>query len=146
MSGEHNVADFLLEGKDPGRLALRLLNRDHTYGELQRATTQVAQYLSAIGGHTGDRALLIADNSMFWVAAYLGTMRAGLVSVPLPPGIPSSELDYIRRTTAATTAFLQTGVAVRNANCFASMHVLTNTPAAGLPAVATQHSFPNSAT
>ena len=141
MAGECNVADFLLEGKDPGRLVLRLLDRDHTYGELQRATTQVARYLSTVGGHTGDRALLIADNSMFWVAAYLGTMRAGLVSVPLPPGIPSSELDYISRTTAARIAFVQTEVAVRNANCFASMHVLTNTPAAGLPAGAGQRSF-----
>jgi len=142
MAGERNVADFLLEGKDPGRLALRLLDRDHTYGEIQRAATQVAQYLPAAGGHTGDRALLIADNSLFWVAAYLGTMRAGLVAVPLPAGIPGSELDYIRRTTAAKIAFVQTGVAVRNANCFPGMHVLTNTPAVRLPAVASQRSFP----
>jgi len=141
MTGERNVVDFLLEGKDPGRLALRLLNRDHTYGELQRATTQVAQYLSAAGGGTGDRALLIADTSMFWVAAYLGTMRAGLVSVPLPAGIPSSELDYIRQTTAAKIAFVQTGVAVRNATCFSDMHVLTDTAGAPLPAVAAQRSF-----
>jgi len=141
MADERNVANFLIGGKDPGRLALRLLKRDHTYGELHSATEQVAQYLSAVGAHAGDRALVIADNSLFWVAAYLGIMRAGLVSVPLPAGVSSGEFDYIRQTTAAKIVFAQTAVTVRNANCFSSMHVVTDTPAPGLTAIASQRTF-----
>ena len=71
MASCANVADFLLEGQAPGATALRMLHGDHTYGELNRAVTQVATSLVQTEPR-GSRVLLIGENSLFWVAAYLG--------------------------------------------------------------------------
>ena len=102
-----NVARFLLDGKDPSRIALRMIDRDHTYGELQSVSWEVAKYLRAVGGQKGEPVLLLSDNSFFWVAAYLGILRASLVCVPLPMTISGTDLDYILHTTGARFAFVQ---------------------------------------
>jgi len=101
-----NVTDFLLWGKEPDRIALRLLDRDYTYGDLQFAAEEIARRLSQRVGRKGERVVLVSDNSMFWVAAYLGILRAGLVCVPLPPTISPQDLDYILQVTEAHHAFL----------------------------------------
>ena len=59
------------------------------------------------GARRGDRVLLIGDNSFFWVAAYLGILRAGLVCVPLPGNISAADLAYIIETTDARVGFIQ---------------------------------------
>jgi long-chain acyl-CoA synthetase len=107
-----NVTTFLLDGKDPSRVALRMIERDHTYGELQSASWEVAKYLRAAGGQKGEPVLLVSDNSFFWVAAYLGILRASLVCVPLPMTISGEDLHYILHTTEAHVAFVQARFAV----------------------------------
>ena len=79
-----NVADYLLAGKDAEQTALLIQEQSHSYGQLLSASNAVARFLIEHGGQKGDRVLLLAENSFFWIAAYLGTMRAGLVAVPLP--------------------------------------------------------------
>ena len=74
-----NVADFLLEGKPEQRIALRLLGEERTYGELHGAAAAFASYFNELGCHKGDRVILAAENSFFWVGAYLGILHAGLV-------------------------------------------------------------------
>ena len=116
MTGDSDVTRFLLDGKDAARLALRMMDREHTYGELRSVSLAVAQYLMRAGGKKGDRVLLVSDNSLFWVAAYLGTLRAGLVSVPLPPNIAAPDFDYILQTTEPQFAFVQSrlGASIRD--------------------------------
>src|SRR5579872_282788 len=121
-----NVAEFLLGGKDPARIALRMLDRDYTYGELQSAASKVAAYLVRAGGNKGDRVLLVSENSFFWVAAYLGTLQAGMVSVPLPTTIAGPDFDFILKTTEARFAFLQTRFATANKNHLEDLHVVTD--------------------
>ena len=110
-----NVADFLLEGKPDGREALLTLQGSHTYGEVRSASAAVAAYLARAGGVKGDRALLASENEFFWVTAYLGILRAGLVCVPLPPTVSIAELSHILQTTEAHFAFVQGGFAVKHA-------------------------------
>jgi long-chain acyl-CoA synthetase len=141
MGCDANVADFLLEGKGPDRQALRQADGDHTYGELQQATLRVSRYLQEAEGQPGDRVLLIGESGLFWVAAYLGAMKAGLVSVPLPAGISAVELDFIREATAAKMVFVQAPALVRNAQCFMGMDVVTDSTAPHLPALSSQHTF-----
>ncbi len=107
-----DVTTFLLDGKDPSRVALRMIERDHTYGELQSASWEVAKYLRAAGGQKGEPVLLVSDSTFFWVAAYLGILRANLVCAPLPMTISGEDLDYILRTTQARVAFVQDRFAV----------------------------------
>ena len=142
MSGDANVTDFLLGGKGPNHTALQFLSGTHTYGELQRAIGQVVRYLLESNSRPGDRVLLVADNSLFWVASYLGTMKAGRVAVPLPGGIPVRELKSIRETTNATLALVQSAVLARHAESFAGIDVVTDRPATPLPALGSQRAFP----
>jgi len=88
-----NVADFVLAGKPPDRVALRHGHAQHTYGDIQSAVEAIAGYLLESGGQKGDRVILLSDNSLFWVASYLGVLRAGLVCVPLPAGVSPGDLD-----------------------------------------------------
>lgn len=131
-----NVADFLLEGHAPDTLALLTRGREHTYGELNAAASTIAAHLVRKGSSRGDRVLLISENSFFWAAAYLGTLKAGLVSVPLPVATPPHELEFIFQSTEARIALVQDGVAARQGNCFRGRHLLTDSPAPPQPGVA----------
>jgi long-chain acyl-CoA synthetase len=120
-----NVAEYLLAGKDNGQVALRLLHGDHTYGELRCAVDSVARHLLGQQVEKGDRAILIAENSLLWVAAYLGTLRAGLVTVPLPISLGSEELAAILTITGARVAFVQPGFLRKHPGLFDGIHVVT---------------------
>src|SRR5688572_32804401 len=57
-----------------------------TYGELERRAAGVAADLVSAGVGRGDRVVLAAPNSIEFIAAYFGILRAGAVAVPLQPG------------------------------------------------------------
>jgi long-chain acyl-CoA synthetase len=84
VSQTEGVAEYLLQSKNPSDVALLTLAGHNTYGELQNAVVRLAEYLHLAGARRGERVLLLADNSFFWVSAYLGILRSGLVCVPLP--------------------------------------------------------------
>ena len=107
LSSGANVADFLLEGKNPARVALLGKDGSYTYGQLRSASDAVAYFLLEQGGKKGDRVLLLAENSFFWIASYLGVMRAGLVAVPLPSGIEPEALLHIAELTGPRFGFVQ---------------------------------------
>jgi long-chain acyl-CoA synthetase len=121
-----NTVDFLLEGKPPTRAALHFVDRDYSYGELERAATDVSTYLVDAGGKKGDLVILISDNSFFWVGTYLGILRAGLVCVPLPTTLTPQDLSYILEITEPRIAFLSAGFAARNAVHFLDIQVVTD--------------------
>jgi long-chain acyl-CoA synthetase len=54
-----------------------------SYGELLRAATRFARDLETRGIQKGDRVLLWGENSGEWVAAFLGCLFRGAVSVPM---------------------------------------------------------------
>jgi long-chain acyl-CoA synthetase len=90
-----NVCDYLLGGKPPDATALLTLQGGYSYGELRAAVTKLATSLSASDLSKGERIVLLAEDGLFWIAAYLGILRAGLVCVPLPPKILKEDLEYI---------------------------------------------------
>ena len=120
-----SVTEYLLDGKDPDREALVTLQGSHSYGELRSVSADVAEYLTSGGALNGDRALLISENSFFWVAAYLGILRAGLVCVPLPPTISQEEIDGILEVTEPKFAFLQHTVAGKHSARFGKTQIIT---------------------
>lgn len=126
-SRNQSVAEYLLSGKDDTRTALLTLREEYSYGDLRAASEDVAKYLLANDGRRGDRVALVADNSFFWIAGYLGILRAGLVCVPLPPNIGEEDLKYIVETTEPRFAFLQAGLAAKHARQFAEQKVITDT-------------------
>ena len=77
-----NFVDRLLPADvDPARPAILTLEAEHSYGELIAAVAAVSRFCAARGAQPGDPVGIHADNSLFWVAAYLGAMRAGCVAV-----------------------------------------------------------------
>lgn len=124
-TGPENVAEFLLEGKEESRQALLTLQGSHTYGELNSASAHVSRHLMEAGAARGERVLLVSENGFFWVVAYLGILRAGLVCVPLPPAISSQDLAYILDTTEARFACLLNSFAARHADWVHNVHRIT---------------------
>lgn len=53
-----------------------------TWSQLSRRTINVARELH-LHGSVGDRAVILAPQSLDYIAAFLGSMQAGLVAVPL---------------------------------------------------------------
>ena len=54
-----------------------------TWSQLSRRTLNVARELS-LHASVGDRAVILAPQSLDYIAAFLGSMQAGLIAVPLP--------------------------------------------------------------
>ena len=90
-----NVAELILaRGQDS---AVAVLHRDAalTYAELRDAAARLAGGLRARGHRKGDRIAILAENSLFFVKAYFGIIRAGLVAVPLPADLTAEAFARI---------------------------------------------------
>ena len=108
------AADWLLAGKVASRPALESAQGSRTFGEVDSASRKLAAFLLELGAKKGDRVLLIADNSSFWVESYLGILRAGLVCVPLPTSCSGDDLTFIAQSTAAEIACVDRKAFLRN--------------------------------
>jgi fatty acid CoA ligase FadD21 len=64
-----------------------------TWSQLSRRTTNVARELR-LHGSVGDRAVILARQGLDYVLAFLGSMQAGLIAVPLP--LPHRGSSYER--------------------------------------------------
>ncbi|CPW39777.1 fatty-acid--CoA ligase fadD21 [Mycobacteroides abscessus subsp. bolletii] len=65
-----------------------------TWSQLSRRTFNVAREL-AQHASPGDRALILAPQSLEYILAFLGSMQAGLIAVPLPLPHRGSSLDRV---------------------------------------------------
>jgi long-chain acyl-CoA synthetase len=138
-----NVAQYLLSGKSPERTALTLSQSSHSYQALIEQAGLVASHILRLNGQKGDRVLLIADNSLFWAACYLGTMQAGLVIVPVPPVVESHNLDYLLEVTGANVICAQASVINAHSAALAYRHLLTDRELPLVAQAASQRSLPS---
>jgi len=76
--------------------------REVRYAELDTQADALARGLLATGHVRGERIALLALNSVDYIAALLGIMRAGLVAVPLNLKLPAAQLDFIIEDSGAT--------------------------------------------
>ena len=120
------VTDFLLETCAPEAIALYTDAGQFTYADIARSLAQVAAYLCSLGQPRGSRAIVIGENSPFWVAAYLGTLRAGWVSVPVPTAVTPSELSRIIELTGAKVALVDARLLAKHADAFRSIRLVTD--------------------
>lgn len=101
-----NIFDyFFLYSKD--------LKKDFVLGPIERISfdqlyervIKLAQYLSGEVGEN-ENIILMSQNSVFFLIAYLGIMKSGNVCVPLNPLIEQENLDYIIKTTGCRYFFI----------------------------------------
>jgi fatty acid CoA ligase FadD21 len=73
-----------------------------TWSQLSRRTLNVAREIS-LHGSVGDRAVILAPQGLEYVAAFLGSMQAGLIAVPLPLPHRGSSHERVSAILAATS-------------------------------------------
>src|SRR6478672_9343766 len=72
-----------------------------TWAQLSRRTLNVARELS-LRASVGDRAVILAPQSLDYILAFLGSMQAGLIAVPLPLPHRGSSHDRVGAVFADT--------------------------------------------
>lgn len=95
-----NVVDYLLPNNPPDNPAIITEKGEHSYQEVIRATDGIAASLQALGIKKDDRVGILANNNLFWVACYLGTMKLGAIAVPFAP---SRDANVFKGQIALTT-------------------------------------------
>lgn len=85
----------------PNRIAATARGTDYTYAELDELVERVAAGLRFQGLVPADRLLTVLGNTMEHLSLLLGCFRAGLVAVPMVPGLISAQLRYALRTSGA---------------------------------------------
>ena len=86
-----------------------------TWSQLYRRTLNVAQELRSCGS-TGDRAVILAPQGLDYVAAFLGSLQAGMIAVPLsePLGGAADERVSAVLRDASPSAILTTSSVAGN--------------------------------
>ena len=114
-----NLGDLIRRDHDLSKLAVVDLGgeqkpREFTFADLDQAANGVARALVAKGLQPGERVAILSANRFETVAAYYGTMRAGLVSVPVNFKFPRQLIHYILEDCGAKLVFCD---AARKSNC-----------------------------
>ncbi|HWC20390.1 MAG TPA: AMP-binding protein, partial [Terriglobales bacterium] len=78
----------------------------YTYAELHRIAEHLGAWLQSNGIPAGARCAILAANSPRWVAAYLATMAAGCVAVPLDTAFKAEQVTKLLKDCAASVLFV----------------------------------------
>jgi acyl-CoA synthetase (AMP-forming)/AMP-acid ligase II len=92
-----NFADYVLELGEADRPALVTETRPFMYRDLHEASARLAAELLATGVQPGARVGILGSNSLFWVAAYLASLKLGAVAVPLPATRTPEDIALMRQ-------------------------------------------------
>lgn len=99
--------------KTPENIAVIYEESCLTYKELDKKSSQLANYLIKQGIGTQDIVALYADCSLETAIGVLGILKAGGAYVPLESGYPSERVEYILNDTGARIILTQNSL-VRN--------------------------------
>ncbi len=95
MPTTQDVSSLVAEAAEDRPQALAVVEaagRSVTWGRLEDEVARLATGLGAAGLVAGQRVLLVMGNSIEFVTAYLGVLRAQVVAVPVNPRATSGEL------------------------------------------------------
>jgi long-chain acyl-CoA synthetase len=93
----------------PSLIDLAAPLRRWSCGELDTAAEDFAAALLAYGIRPGERVAILAENCAEYLVSYMGTMRAGAVSVPVNHRLPADTVRYILDDCAARLAIVDAG-------------------------------------
>ena len=87
--------------------ALTIDDEEVTHGELDGLAARVGGWFRAQGLAPQERVILCGGNSLDFVVAYLGVLRAGGIVVPVGAGLTPPELRHLAQDSGATYALAQ---------------------------------------
>jgi long-chain acyl-CoA synthetase len=110
MASFHNLGDLIGRNRDLGKIAIIDLGgetgpRQISYARLDEMANGVARGLLARGFQRGERIAILSANRAEYLAAYFGTMRAGLVAVPINFKFPRQTIHFIVKDCDAKLIF-----------------------------------------
>lgn len=79
----------------PDAIALNFENQRVTYKDLDKRSTQIANYLLTVGIKKNDIVGLCIDRSTEMIIALVGILKAGAAYLPLDPEYPAERISYI---------------------------------------------------
>jgi long-chain acyl-CoA synthetase len=97
--------------RNPEATALVDARGTATYDQLDRLANQFANLLIESGVRRADRVVIAIENCITFVGAYMGTMKAGAVAVPLPAGPRSDRLAHAVTDCAPAAALIDAATA-----------------------------------
>ena len=89
----------------PDALLLESEERQWTYAQVERLCERGARWLDEAGISTGDRVLVVGDNSDGFLIGVLAVLRAGAVAIPVSPRVAQDLLPFIVASTRPTAVF-----------------------------------------
>ena len=81
--------------------------RELTFAGLKKQSLAIASRLQKAGLQSGDKVAFLMDNGLFTVQLFLGTMYAGLVSVPLNVRAGVAQIAYTLEHCDARVIFVE---------------------------------------
>lgn len=101
-----NVYDFLIQNLELDKIAVYSQTETITFGEIIQSANTVYAMLSEKDVIQADRVAILADNSSFWIASYLGIMRYGAVAVPVPIDQHIDTINHFLEITDCAVCFI----------------------------------------
>ena len=101
-----NCVDYLFENTYSFNKNLLLGTQEAlSYQMIFERSYSLASFLNQKVG-TGKSILLVSQNSMFFIIAYLGILKSGNICIPLNPAIEQENLDFIINNTKSKLGFI----------------------------------------
>lgn len=94
-------------GRVPEKTALTIDGKSVTYSELDRRAARLGGWLKERGFGSRRRAILCGNNSVDFIVAYMGILRAGAVVVPAGTGLTMNELRHFIEDSGASCALAE---------------------------------------
>jgi long-chain acyl-CoA synthetase len=84
-----------------------------TFSQVQKAVTEVAAGLLALGVNKGDRIALLSEGRNDWVIAELGILHTGAINVPLSIKLEKADLKFRLAHSSARMVFASASQAIK---------------------------------
>jgi long-chain acyl-CoA synthetase len=138
-STDFNVAARILSVGQDGQPAVIEHGVVTTHSGLRARASQTARLLLGRGFSKGDRVIILAENSVYFVSSYLAIILAGMVAVPLPADADEALFLAVCANASAKAVFLSKKV-FRRARVWGGLskieNIIEGDPASGTPEAA----------
>jgi len=120
----------------PGAVALRFEGRSVSYGELDEASSRLANLLVSRGVGPGGCVALLFSRSAEAIVAMLAVLKAGAAYLPIDPAVPAARLEFMLADAAPVVAVTTAGLVERLAGRGVAVIDVTDPAIAGQPSTA----------
>jgi benzoate-CoA ligase family protein len=102
-----NLFDVIFSNHSPAELAVLYEQQQITYRDLRTQTLRMFGVLTSLGVSSGDRVVLLLNDSPEFIASFIAIVSSGAIAVPINMGLRLDEQRLIVNDCGATIAFVE---------------------------------------